>query len=219
MTCRLRQIEEMSEMSAGEFGEELRRLRHDRKVTLSDVSDATGISVPMLSRMERGERLPSDDTLDRLARFYGTHPMHFAHLAGLQHASHRYSRSISPERDALPPSPRLLAELDSAPYSEGTAASADVAPGPSVEQEHPVRIVSMAANTFSQRPITDLFSAEEESPAQAVDDSLQAAKAAMRQLIREYERAEAAGALTDDERRRLTGEVRYIRDSLGRVGR
>lgn len=37
------------------FGERLREVRSKRKLTLKDVHDATRISVPTLSRIERGE--------------------------------------------------------------------------------------------------------------------------------------------------------------------
>ena len=37
------------------FGERLREVRSKRKLTLKDVHEATGISVPTLSRIERGE--------------------------------------------------------------------------------------------------------------------------------------------------------------------
>lgn len=52
------------------FGVVLRRLRHDRDETLEQVSEATGLSVAMLSRVERGERLPSPDSVDALARHF-----------------------------------------------------------------------------------------------------------------------------------------------------
>jgi transcriptional regulator with XRE-family HTH domain len=53
------------------FGEVLRRLRHDRSETLEQVSEATGLSVAMLSRVERGERLPSPDSVEILATHFG----------------------------------------------------------------------------------------------------------------------------------------------------
>ena len=46
-------------MKQYDFGLRLRQLRHDRRETLEQVSEATGLSVAMLSRVERGERLPS----------------------------------------------------------------------------------------------------------------------------------------------------------------
>ncbi len=52
------------------FGNVLRKLRHNRDETLEQVSEATGLSVAMLSRVERGERLPSPDSVEALARHF-----------------------------------------------------------------------------------------------------------------------------------------------------
>ena len=57
-------------MSEHDFGQKLRQLRHARGETLEDVSAATGLSVAMLSRVERGERLPSPDSVEALARHF-----------------------------------------------------------------------------------------------------------------------------------------------------
>jgi transcriptional regulator with XRE-family HTH domain len=57
-------------MSRANFGYILRRLRHDREETLEQVSEATGLSVAMLSRIERGERLPSPDSVEALAKHF-----------------------------------------------------------------------------------------------------------------------------------------------------
>ena len=53
------------------FGTVLRRIRHDRGETLEQVSEATGLSVAMLSRVERGERLPSPESVETLAAHFG----------------------------------------------------------------------------------------------------------------------------------------------------
>lgn len=58
-------------MSEHDFGRKLRVLRHERAETLEDVSAATGLSVAMLSRVERGERLPSPDSVEALAHHFG----------------------------------------------------------------------------------------------------------------------------------------------------
>jgi transcriptional regulator with XRE-family HTH domain len=57
-------------MGKVDFGYILRRLRHDRAETLEQVSEATGLSAAMLSRIERGERLPSPDSVEALARHF-----------------------------------------------------------------------------------------------------------------------------------------------------
>lgn len=54
-----------------DFGYTLRQLRHDRGETLEHVSEATGLSVAMLSRVERGERLPSPESVQALADHFG----------------------------------------------------------------------------------------------------------------------------------------------------
>ena len=57
-------------MNEQDFGLKLRALRHERGETLEQVSEATGLSVAMLSRVERGERLPSPDSVETLARHF-----------------------------------------------------------------------------------------------------------------------------------------------------
>ena len=53
------------------LGMVLRRLRHARGQTLEEIAEATGISVAMLSRAERDQRMPSPETIETLARYYG----------------------------------------------------------------------------------------------------------------------------------------------------
>ena len=57
-------------MGGTNFGYVLRKLRHSRDETLEQVSEATGLSIAMLSRVERGERLPSPDSVEALARHF-----------------------------------------------------------------------------------------------------------------------------------------------------
>lgn len=52
------------------LGSVLRGLRHATGQTLEDVAEATGISVAMLSRAERNQRIPSPQTVLALARHY-----------------------------------------------------------------------------------------------------------------------------------------------------
>ncbi|MHB1341695.1 MAG: helix-turn-helix domain-containing protein [Coriobacteriia bacterium] len=54
-----------------DLGDTLRTLRLSRGETLTDVADATGVSVAMLSRLERGQRSPSPETLCVLAGHFG----------------------------------------------------------------------------------------------------------------------------------------------------
>ena len=53
-----------------ELGQHLRELRKERQETLHQVSKGTDIDSPMLSKIERGERLATNDQLKRLAAFY-----------------------------------------------------------------------------------------------------------------------------------------------------
>lgn len=57
-----------------DVGARLRLLRKQRGETLEQVADATGLSIAMLSRVERGERLPSPDTAEALAAYFGLPP-------------------------------------------------------------------------------------------------------------------------------------------------
>ena len=53
-----------------ELGQYLRELRKERQETLHQVSKGTDIDSPMLSKIERGERLPTSKQLNRLAKYY-----------------------------------------------------------------------------------------------------------------------------------------------------
>ncbi|MCL4078646.1 helix-turn-helix domain-containing protein [Coriobacteriia bacterium Es71-Z0120] len=55
-------------------GHTLRSLRVSRNETLLDVSRATGLSVAMISRIERGERAASPAAILALAKHYGLPP-------------------------------------------------------------------------------------------------------------------------------------------------
>lgn len=53
-----------------ELGQYLRELRKERQETLHQVSKGTDIDSPMLSKIERGERLATNEQLKRLSAFY-----------------------------------------------------------------------------------------------------------------------------------------------------
>ena len=53
-----------------ELGRYLRELRKDKGQTLHQVSVVTDIDSPLLSKLERGERLPTDDQIKKLAKYY-----------------------------------------------------------------------------------------------------------------------------------------------------
>lgn len=52
------------------LGDRLRRLRHEKGLSLEEVARRIGMSFAALGAYERGERKPSMDRLERLARFY-----------------------------------------------------------------------------------------------------------------------------------------------------
>jgi transcriptional regulator with XRE-family HTH domain len=53
-----------------ELGQHLRELRKDKEQTLHQVSVGTNIDSPLLSKLERGERLPTDEQIKKLAKYY-----------------------------------------------------------------------------------------------------------------------------------------------------
>ncbi len=55
--------EENEKHNGREFGRRLRLLRRRNRQTISDVAEAVGITDVYLSQLERGEKLPSFDTL------------------------------------------------------------------------------------------------------------------------------------------------------------
>ena len=60
-------------IDVGHLGERLRRVRTQRQLTLREVAEATGISVPSLSRIERGATKEfRTGTLLSLAQWLGT---------------------------------------------------------------------------------------------------------------------------------------------------
>ncbi len=56
--------------SKSDLGQHFRELRKEKGETLHQVSKGTDIDSPMLSKIERGERLPTKEQLKRLAKFY-----------------------------------------------------------------------------------------------------------------------------------------------------
>jgi transcriptional regulator with XRE-family HTH domain len=57
-----------------QVGQNVRRLRLERGVTLSELAASAGISLAMLSRLEKGDVSPSLETLAALAEALGTGP-------------------------------------------------------------------------------------------------------------------------------------------------
>ena len=59
------------------IGTKLRELRQERNLTLQQVADMTGFALSFLSQLERDKVSISVDNLERLARFYEVHMVHF----------------------------------------------------------------------------------------------------------------------------------------------
>lgn len=58
-------------LNAEEIGRRLRELRGVHR-TLADVSDGSGVSAQQVSQYENGQRIPSAETVVRLAAYYDT---------------------------------------------------------------------------------------------------------------------------------------------------
>ena len=56
--------------SNSDLGQYLRELRKEKGQTLHQVSKGTDIDSPLLSKLERGERLPTAEQLKKLAKYY-----------------------------------------------------------------------------------------------------------------------------------------------------
>ncbi len=52
------------------FGKYIRNLRTEKKETLHDVSKGTDIDSPLLSKIERGVRLPTDIQINKIAKYF-----------------------------------------------------------------------------------------------------------------------------------------------------
>jgi transcriptional regulator with XRE-family HTH domain len=53
-----------------DFGNHLRGLRKAKEQTLHQVSKGTDIDSPLLSKLERGDRLPTQEQIKKLAKYY-----------------------------------------------------------------------------------------------------------------------------------------------------
>jgi transcriptional regulator with XRE-family HTH domain len=193
-------------MGASHFGVMLRQLRKDRGATLSEVADATGISVPMLSRMERGERLPSSETLKALSAYYGASAKVLAKAAGQQHSLNRYPDSWTEEPLGEPGLDLSLASLS--PNRPVVAALR-------LEEPSAPRANTPRAPVFRAQPISAMFDVESETPSEAVEDATVAAEAAVRQLVREVRRS--AHSMNEAERERARTEIESLRGILAEL--
>jgi transcriptional regulator with XRE-family HTH domain len=136
-------------MNEMDVGRQLRELRHERDETLEQVSAATGLSVAMLSRIERGERLPSPESVEALARHFGLAPETLLGETIANRMLNRYGRESS-NRAA-----EHVMGLRSG-WSGDEAAAPASAPAP------------RRATGFSRRPISDLVKPMPEDAADAL---------------------------------------------------
>ena len=60
-----------------DLGARIRELRLSRSLTLEQVAEETGLSASFLSMLERGKVSISVDNLEKLARYYEVHMVHF----------------------------------------------------------------------------------------------------------------------------------------------
>ena len=58
-------------MITSNLGQYLRKLRKAKKETLHQVSKEVDIDSPMISKIERGERLPTFDQIRRFSQYFG----------------------------------------------------------------------------------------------------------------------------------------------------
>jgi len=72
----------MSKDSRRNLGKILREQRHSADITLQKLSDASGVSPSHLGRIEKGERFPSADVLQRIAQPLGFSEEELFTLAG-----------------------------------------------------------------------------------------------------------------------------------------
>lgn len=56
------------------FGKRLKALRKGRKMTQEELADKLGLHNSYIGLLERGERIPSLLTLDKIARYFGVKP-------------------------------------------------------------------------------------------------------------------------------------------------
>ncbi len=81
----------------------IRELRVERGLTQEQLCERAGISVDAVSRIEGGSRVPTLDTIERLARAFGVSPMNFL------------ERASAPKSRTTPHLRRVLALLEGQP--------------------------------------------------------------------------------------------------------
>lgn len=191
--------DEEADVSEHDFGQKLRQLRHARGETLEDVSAATGLSVAMLSRVERGERLPSPESVESLARHFELPADELLSETIANKVMNRYGREWGGR-----PAERMWAEgsalgagavaADKGPLlgQVRAAAAEPFAPAPAGPPPARAPLPTRAAGTaFVAQPIEALFG--EEAARDQLADAARVAEVALESAMRAVRRARASG--------------------------
>lgn len=205
-----------------EFGRKLRALRHERNETLEDVSAATGLSVAMLSRVERGQRLPSPESVEELAQHFGLPTAYLMREAIASRIVNSYGREWAEDAEEASAGPMLAASLGSrAEVPPDVAESADRAPKARREEfADSLTLASADARTarprragtvFSARPIEALFG--EDAARDSLADAVRVAEVALESAMRAVRRAQASG-----DPRQVAEAERVVERLRGKIG-
>lgn len=213
------------------FGYVLRKLRHSRDETLEQVSEATGLSIAMLSRIERGERLPSPDSVEALARHFEIPVDYLMSETIANRMVNRYGeQSTRSAAEHMSREPGELGLFDAA-TDDTEEADAGAAPPTSPRQQQPrdygvfeemdiftaLRAPDVARTRSAAPPaasgVTNMPQPREtETPAESptpVDEQQPLIDPATQQVLMAAQRsAEAAAMLALREARSLSPEVR-----------
>jgi len=179
-------------MNEHDFGRRLRDLRHDRGETLEHVSAATGLSIAMLSRVERGERLPSPESVEALAAHFGLPVDDLMSETIATRMLNRYGRASSnkaAERMQGPPPAYALHEQWA--EDDGLIRSASMMPPLASAPPPPASAAPAMGVGFTRRPIEDLF--PRDSALGALEDATRVAEVAVESAVAAAERAIASG--------------------------
>ena len=174
-------------MSEHDFGLRLRQLRHGRKETLEQVSEATGLSVAMLSRVERGERLPSPESVEALAKHFGLPIDDLMSQTIANRMLNRYGyESSSRAAERLQGGRRVEQSMAVAWDAEPAMPSAFIESAPRSPELGSLRVPS----SFARRPIEELF--PESAAMDSLSDSARVAEVAIESAMAAAERAMAS---------------------------